>query len=223
LEKKNTDVSRREFIKATAGAAVGALAGAAVGAAGASALLPPTVVEKEVVKTVEVEKPVIVEKEVIKEVPTVEVPESGVIAWNPDECAACSRCLMACATYHEGAVALHLSRIKWFEEDYLYGFRFRKPLFCEQCQYPECYFACPLKDKALCIDGKTGARYINMAECNGCGLCIEACPLDPPRISLDPERRVAIKCDLCKDREGGPVCVEVCDRKALTFISKEQR
>jgi len=67
-EKGDPEVSRRDYVKATVGAAVGAVVGAAAGAAGMRAVLPPTVVEKEVVKPVEVEKPVIVEKEVIKEV-----------------------------------------------------------------------------------------------------------------------------------------------------------
>lgn len=153
--------------------------------------------------------------------------KSGYIKWSPDECAACSRCLMACAAYHNGAVAPQLSAIKWEENDYFYGFRFRKPLFCQQCTQPECYFACPLKDEALCIDETTGTRYINQDKCNGCGICVEACPFEVPRISIDMSvpiaERKAFKCDLCKDRNGEPVCVEVCNRQALTFVSNEGR
>jgi len=146
------------------------------------------------------------------------LPESSYIRWNQKECSACSRCLMACATYHCGAVALPLSAIKWVEGESLYCFR--HPLFCKQCNHPECYYACPLKDVALCIDSVTGARYINKDECTGCGECIEACPFEVKRINLDEEKSIAIKCDLCKGRASGPVCVEVCDRQALTLVTR---
>ena len=90
---------------------------------------------------------------------------------------------------------------------------------CQQCDYPECYFACLQKDKALCIDDETGARYINPEYCLGsaCKLCIDACPFDPPRINFDFDNNTAVKCDLCKDRENGPACVEFCNAMALTF------
>jgi Fe-S-cluster-containing hydrogenase component 2 len=130
---------------------------------------------------------------------------------------------MACATYHWGAVALHLSAIKWVEGEFLYGFRGRYPLFCKQCNHPECYYACPLKDVALCIDSVTGARYINRDECIGCGKCIEACPFEVTRINFDVEKDIVIKCDLCKGRAGGPVCVEICDRQALTLETREEK
>jgi len=95
-------------------------------------------------------------------------------------------------------------------------------LFCKQCNHPECYYACPLKDVALCIDSATGAKYIDKDECIGCGECIEACPFEVKRINLDEEKGIAIKCDLCKGRAGGPVCVEVCDRQALTLVTREE-
>jgi Fe-S-cluster-containing hydrogenase component 2 len=142
---------------------------------------------------------------------------SGRIAWDADNCVSCSRCLMTCAAVHESAVAPQLSRIKWQEADFLHGFRFRKPLFCKQCDHPECYNACPEKDKAQCIDSATGARYINRAECIGCGSCVKACPFDVSRVNFDEELNKAIKCDLCKDRRDGPACVEVCLRGALSL------
>ncbi len=153
------------------------------------------------------------------------IPKAGVIKWQPDECLGCSRCFTACAVYHHSAVAPPLSGIIWHDEQQLCGFQLRRPLFCKHCAGPECYLACPLKDKAMCIDSATGARYINIKECIGCGLCIEACPFDEPRINLADidGRQVAIKCDLCKERAGGPVCVEVCSRQALTLVTRKER
>jgi len=104
---------------------------------------------------------------------------------------------------HESGSSYTLSAIKWFENKWFDGWDGEVPaypFFCQQCSSPECYFACPLKDKALCIDAKTGTRYINKANCNGCGICVLACPLSPPRINLDQPSKKAIKCDLCKDR-----------------------
>lgn len=150
------------------------------------------------------------------------LPESGHISFNEKECSGCSRCLMACAAYHWGAVAMQLSAIKWDEGKFMSAFNGHHPLFCPQCKKPKCYYACPLQDKALCIDKETGARYINKDECNGCGKCVEACPFEPKRINFDEENNVAIKCDLCRGRAGGPVCVEVCDRQALTLVKRKQ-
>ena len=154
---------------------------------------------------------------------TVSVPKSGYVQWKAEECMACSRCLMACSAAKEGAIALQLSAIRWLDENEFSGFRARQPFFCQQCSSPECYYACPLKDQAMCIDSKTGARYVNKDKCNGCGICALACPFEVKRIVMDTEKKKAIKCDLCKDRAEGPVCVSVCDRLALTLVKPETR
>ena len=153
------------------------------------------------------------------------IPKSGYIKWEPDECLGCSRCLTACAVYHHGAVSPSLSGIVWHDEMQLQKFQLRRPLFCQQCDVPECYFACPLMDEAICIDSANGTRHISIKECTGCGSCVEACPFDEPRINLaDIDRKmVAVKCDLCRNREDGPVCVQVCSRHALTLVPKGER
>ncbi len=151
------------------------------------------------------------------------LPKSGYIAWNQAKCMACGRCLMACAISHEKAVSPTLSSVTWQDEREFAGFIPRQPLFCQQCTSPDCYYACPSKDVAFLIDAKTGARYINRASCSGDGACVKACPLTPARIHMDPVLKKAIKCDLCKDRAGGPICVEICDRGALTLVKAEER
>lgn len=134
-------------------------------------------------------------------------------------CSSCGTCEVVCATVHEGAASPSLRRI-WLDR---YPFEARYiALTCQQCDSPECYFACPLKDEALCIDSTTGARYIDEDNCTGCRSCIDACPFDPPRINFDDDRNIAIKCDLCKDRANGPACVEFCTTKCLILAEKEQ-
>jgi len=149
-----------------------------------------------------------------------EVPVSGLVVHDPAVCAGCGVCGLMCALYHHGEQGPVLSNIELdrdpFNAEYVFN-------VCQQCRSPGCYFACPLKDKALCIDEETGATYIDLDECDGCGECIAACPLEPKRIKLHPEREVSLVCDLCKGRDRGPICVEYCGMKALTYVPKEER
>ena len=149
-----------------------------------------------------------------------EVPPSGVILHDPDACAGCGVCSMMCSLTHEDQVGPRLSRADIVREPFTYDFTFN---VCQQCRSPECYFACPLKDTARCIDETTGARYVNEAACIGCAECIAACPFTPPRTKLHPEKNVAIACDLCMKRDGGPICVAYCPMEALTYLKKERR
>jgi Fe-S-cluster-containing hydrogenase component 2 len=47
-------------------------------------------------------------------------------------------------------------------------------------------------------------------KCTGCGLCAFACPFGVVWVD-----RIAHKCDLCRDRDGGPACVAACPAQAL--------
>jgi Fe-S-cluster-containing hydrogenase component 2 len=75
----------------------------------------------------------------------------------------------------------------------------------------------------MCIDDETGVVFVNHDECTGCGRCVTACPFEIKRINFDRQERVAIKCDLCRQKDTGPVCVEVCDRQALTIARRMRR
>ena len=154
-------------------------------------------------------------------------PRSGVIVIDNHICLECRECEVACSLYHEGECNPHLSRIRVHFDDFL-------PMFpeleiCKQCDWPACYYACTsiYKDPAMYIDPKTGARVIDEAKCKGCGACARACPLMPEKAIIKYKevegRRVYFKCDLCKDRPEGPVCVEVCPPGALKFIPASER
>ena len=147
-------------------------------------------------------------------------PVSGLLVYHPENCTGCGLCDLMCSLYHEGEQGQVLSRGELEGNRLTYDFTFS---VCRQCSSPHCYDACPLQDKALCIDEATGVKYINAAECDGCGVCIEACPFDPPGIKLHPEKNVAFMCDLCRDRDEGPICVEYCSFEALTYAEKEDR
>jgi len=248
VEKVPKELSRREFLKdagiVVGGAAVGsiALAGACSTATtttenvtttvtlppvtkqGDTTTLPPSTVTNTATTTATTTTTVTPPATTVTQ--QVKVAVSGYISWDATKCVSCNRCQQACSTYHEGGTAPVLSAIKWFDNKWFDGWDGEVPaypFYCQQCDAPDCYTQCPLKDKAMCIDATTGARYVDKTQCNGCGLCVQVCPLDPPRVSVDPAQKKAIKCDLCKGRTGGPVCVYVCDRQALTFVTKDLR
>jgi len=66
---------------------------------------------------------------------------------------------------------------------------------------------------------ETGVILVEDDLCNGCGWCFEAC--DFGAITLDPEKKVVRICDLCIDREDGPMCVEWCPEEALELTTKD--
>ena len=148
-----------------------------------------------------------------------EVPKSGKIVHNPDLCRGCKVCEVACSAYHDGICGSWLSRIHVVPDDLALEFPAH---ICHQCRYPSCYYACPKKDRSMCIDSETGARYINEDECLRCGKCAEACPFTPSLVwrRVEGTKKIYYTCDLCRGRENGPICVEVCPRNALTFIPR---
>jgi Fe-S-cluster-containing hydrogenase component 2 len=149
-----------------------------------------------------------------------DIPKSGVVIWKGDLCTACGTCELMCSLYHDGVASPARSRVQITYHPF-------KDIvdshMCQQCDSPTCYTTCPLADEALCIDELSGARYINEEACTGCGSCTDACPFNPPNIRLNDERTVAFKCDLCRGRAGGPICVEYCAFGALQFVAKDQR
>jgi Fe-S-cluster-containing hydrogenase component 2 len=144
------------------------------------------------------------------------VPKSGRIVHNPELCRGCKVCETACSAQHDGICSAHLSRIHIIPDDLLLEF----PAYvCRQCDFPSCYYACPKKDQAMCIDQATGARFIHQEECLHCGSCERACPFTPSLVWVrtNTPKKTYFKCDLCFDRKEGPICVEVCPRGALTY------
>jgi len=85
---------------------------------------------------------------------------------------------------------------------------------CRLCEDAPCVIACPRK--ALEQSKETGVIMVDKDKCNGCGWCIEAC--DFGTISLDPDTKTVVICDLC---DGEPKCVKWCPEEALELSSKD--
>jgi Fe-S-cluster-containing hydrogenase component 2 len=152
--------------------------------------------------------------------PAPQTPVSDRIEHNASVCTGCGVCSLMCSLYQEGETAFKLSRSEIVRDPFEAAYSLN---VCRQCLSPSCYLACPLKDSALCIDQATGIKYVNASECDGCGKCTQACPLNPARVKLNPDQTAAIKCDLCRERENGPICVEYCAQHALTVAAENGR
>lgn len=89
-------------------------------------------------------------------------------------------------------------------------------LNCRMCEDAPCVLACPRK--ALTQSEESGIIEVNDQLCDGCGWCVKACQFGA--IALDTKPTVRI-CDLCRDREIGPACIEWCPEDALELTTND--
>ena len=153
---------------------------------------------------------------------------SGVVQVDTSICVTCRECEVACSLFHENECNPALSSIQIDFDDFVPGLPDIR--VCKQCDWPACYYACHDRwpvNPTMTIDPESGARYVDASTCRGCGSCIKACPLTPEREVMRfrkvGRKRQYIKCDLCRGRDEGPVCVQVCPAGALSFIPAEER
>jgi carbon-monoxide dehydrogenase iron sulfur subunit len=69
---------------------------------------------------------------------------------------------------------------------------------------------------AMSRDNKSGNITHNAERCAVCCMCIMACPygvLKQDRMGSE----LIMKCDMCGERENGPMCVEKCPMGAITL------
>jgi tetrathionate reductase subunit B len=89
------------------------------------------------------------------------------------------------------------------------------PKLCNHCDDPPCVDSCPVE--AL-VKREDGAVVLDQEKCDGCQLCVEACPFDA--ILYSGEKEKVEKCNLCVHRidEGlEPFCVICCEGQAMHF------
>jgi anaerobic dimethyl sulfoxide reductase subunit B len=125
-------------------------------------------------------------------------------------CCGCLSCSVACKQEHDLPMGPQWVTVYQNEPRLIEG----KPQLrytvthCMHCHDPKCIEACPENaitrraDGIVLIDGNT---------CNGCRMCLEACPFGV--IQFDEDKGVAQKCDLCVerlDRGKPPACAAAC-------------
>ncbi|NWF93119.1 MAG: 4Fe-4S dicluster domain-containing protein [Syntrophaceae bacterium] len=157
------------------------------------------------------------------------IPASeGYLLVDTKKCQGCLSCMLACSLVHEGEENLSLARIQVLQNSFA---KFPDDLTmaqCRQCVEPACVEACPVK--ALFVDKKNGnVRVVDVKKCIGCKSCVQACPFEPSRALWNPNKKKALKCDLCSDApfwskkggvEGKQACVEVCPLSAIKFTKE---
>ncbi len=150
-------------------------------------------------------------------------------------CVRCNYCEQACADTHGGASRLDRDTGPVFAN-------IRVPTSCRHCEHPHCMKDCPPDAIHRAPHGEV---YIDDS-CIGCGNCQQNCPYDviqmavvqrdrPERslwqivLGIWPEtplaadgRKVAVKCDMCKDIADGPVCVRACPVGAALRVKPEE-
>ncbi len=138
----------------------------------------------------------------------------GRVVFDAHWCRTCRVCEVVCSIAKEGQAWPAVARINILFNE----FASIDPIsatICFQCEDAPCIAACRVG--AMTRDARTGAVVILQDKCVGCMRCQKACQWGIPK--QHPDRRQALKCDLCSDREGGPLCVEMCplSGKALKY------
>lgn len=173
---------------------------------------------------------------------------SFVIA-DPSLCIGCRTCEVACAVSHQSGSCsgtlereggLHLaiedghlvSKDSYFQPrlKVIVGSKVTTPVLCRQCEDKPCAMACPNN----AIVSEDGCVKVLQERCIGCKSCVVACPYGAMAVVLKevapaanslfkrPQTKAqALKCDLCRHREAGPACVEVCPTQALRLVTPE--
>ena len=90
---------------------------------------------------------------------------------------------------------------------------------CMHCAEPACATACMFGGLQKDEHGRV---WWNGSLCVGCRYCQIACPFEIPRFEWDSANPAIVKCELCRHREEGPACAEVCPRDAVIFGTRAE-
>lgn len=137
------------------------------------------------------------------------------------KCLGCKACEIACAVEHSTTKDLFLAigespkpvnrRDVQTAKDKVVS------IGCRHCEEAACVDAC--MSGSMYKDPETGLTMHDEEKCVGCWMCVMTCPFGVIRI--ETERKIALKCDLCPDKET-PTCVEACPTKALFVGTAEE-
>ncbi len=157
-------------------------------------------------------------------------------------CIGCNNCEKACAETHGGTSRLDREAGPSFATVHV-------PTSCRHCEDPHCMKDCPPDEIRRTPNGEVYIRD-NCIGCGNCEkLCpygviqMAAPPPEKPGLAswllfghgpgpgedknhahsgVDGPAKKAVKCDMCKDLDGGPACVRACPTGAALRLSPEQ-
>lgn len=137
-----------------------------------------------------------------------------VIVIDPDKCAGCHSCEMACSMKHFSKCHPNYSRVRIHEFRDVNTFI---PITCQACDDAPCMKVCPMGAR---VRLESGAVVTNDDACIGCRACVYACPMGAP--AVNPETGKTMTCNLCEGEEK-PWCVRACTMQgALQCVPKYQ-
>lgn len=132
-------------------------------------------------------------------------------------CVGCDACTVACKQEHDLPIGLTwnpvltVGPVGSFPELSACYF----PKQCMHCDNAPCIEACPT---GAMVKSEDGLVLINNSDCNGCSLCVDACPYDA--VSVSSITGLAEKCTFCSHRINmglQPACILSCVGKAMFF------
>jgi Fe-S-cluster-containing hydrogenase component 2 len=132
-----------------------------------------------------------------------------------EKCTGCQSCTISCALKRERIANPLLGRIQVARRPQQ-GIHI--PVVCNQCLEAPCMNVCPVN--ALSRDPKTQVVSLDYDVCIGCRYCALACPFGAMLVNVDTGK--VMKCDLCQDVEGGPICYKVCHNEAIRYVPLTQ-
>lgn len=154
-------------------------------------------------------------------------------------CIHCNNCEKACAETHGGTSRLDREAGPTFASVHV-------PTSCRHCEHPHCMKDCPPDAIHRAPNGEV---YI-ADNCIGCGNCETNCPYGVIQMAAKNQKKPgllswlllglgpgpgkahplenaenskkAVKCDMCKDLDGSPSCVDACPTGAAIRVSPER-
>jgi carbon-monoxide dehydrogenase iron sulfur subunit len=137
-----------------------------------------------------------------------------------DRCMGCKSCEVACAVEHSRSKSIFsamwetpVPRKRLYVEC---PEGIKMPMVCRHCDDAPCVEVC--RTGATKKDA-TGIVMKDVERCIGCWMCAMVCPYG--MVGRQKEAKIAIKCDLCPDKEI-PACVNACPTGTLVYAEEEE-